>query len=131
LLTSRHLVPKIFRFAPEMVQPCEVEPPETQSSISTTAPSVLEAAVRHFLELAPGWINVPVGVGGEVVVEEDGADVVEEGGALGVEEGGAVVVEEKTGVPVLHAILPPQASPGSGVPSHVQEESCCWGIPIA
>jgi hypothetical protein len=133
LLTSRHLVSKIFRFAPETVQPCEVEPPDTQSSISTTAPSVLEAAVRHFPELALGWINVPVGVGpvgcevvveeeGVDVVEEGGADVVEEGGAVGVEEGGAVVLEEKTGVPVLHAIRPPQASSGSGVPSHVQED---------
>jgi hypothetical protein len=50
------LVPKIFRFDPEMVHPCEVEPPATQSSISTAAPSVLDATLRHFAALAVGWM---------------------------------------------------------------------------
>jgi hypothetical protein len=98
-VTSRHFVPKICRFDPETVQPCEVEPPETQSSISTAAPSVLDAALRHFATLAVGWMYVAVGVGPE-----------------------GAVVEEKTGVPVSHAIDPPQAAPGSGVPSQVQED---------
>jgi hypothetical protein len=50
------------------------------------------------------WFGVGVGVGPDVVV------VV------------VVVVEENTGVPVSHAIEPPQAAPGSGVPSQVQED---------
>jgi hypothetical protein len=99
LETSKHLVPKIFRFDPEMVQPCDVEPPATQSSISTAAPSVLDATLRHFAALAVGWMNVAVEVG---------------------PEGPVVVVVERGGVPVSHAMDPPQASPGSGVPSHVQ-----------
>jgi hypothetical protein len=102
--TSKHLVPKIFRFDPEMVHPCEVEPPATQSSISTAAPSVLDATLRHFAELAVGWMYVAVGVGPE----------------------GPVVVVERTGVPVSHAMDPPQASPGSGVPSHVQVACGLW-----
>jgi hypothetical protein len=55
--------------------------------------------VRHFAAFAVGWMNVAVGVGPE----------------------GAVVVEENTGVPVSHVMDPPQAAPGSGVSSHVQE----------
>jgi hypothetical protein len=58
LVTSKHLVPKTCRVDPEMVQFCEVEPPEIQSSISTAAPSVLDAAVKHFAELALGWMYV-------------------------------------------------------------------------
>jgi uncharacterized protein (DUF1501 family) len=114
LETSKHLVPKIFRFDPEMVQPCDVEPPATQSSISTAAPSVLDATLRHFAALAVGWMNVAVEVGpeGPVVVV---VVVVEVG-----PEGPVVVVVERGGVPVSHAMDPPQASPGSGVPSHVQ-----------
>jgi hypothetical protein len=99
-VTSRHLFPKIWMADPDSVQLCEVEPAETQSSISTTAPSALDAAVRHFAELALGWmywfgVGVPVGPEGAV---------------------------ENTGVPVWHAMEPPQAAPGSGVPLHVQED---------
>jgi hypothetical protein len=68
----------------------------------------LDAALRHLAELALGWkywFGVGVGVGPDVVVV-----VV------------VVVVEENTGVPVSHAIEPPQAAPGSGVPSQVQED---------
>jgi hypothetical protein len=54
LVASRHFEPKICRVDPDVVQPCEVDPPATQSSISTAAPSVLEAAVRHFAELTVG-----------------------------------------------------------------------------
>lgn len=111
-VTSRHMVPKIWRFDPEMVQACEAEP-ETQSSISTTAPLVLDAALRHLEALAVGCTDVAVGVGPEVVVVVV-VDV----------EVAVPVVEEKTGVPVSHAMDPPQTSPGSGVPSHVQEEVC-------
>lgn len=98
LVTSRHLDPKIRKVDPDVVQPCEVDPPATQSSISTAAPSVLDAAVRHFAELTVGWMYVAVAVG------PDGA------------------VEEKTGVPVWHGMAPPHAAPGSGVPSHVHAD---------
>lgn len=46
------------------------------------------------------WFGVGVGVGPEDAV---------------------VVVEVKTGVPVSHRMEPPQAAPGTGVPSQVQE----------
>lgn len=102
-VTSRHLLSKICSAAPATVQLCPVEPPATQSAISTAAPSALEAAVRHFSALRLGWMywfGVGVGVGPEDAV---------------------VVVEVKTGVPVSHGMEPPQAAPGIGVPSQVQE----------
>jgi hypothetical protein len=53
----------------------------------------------------------PLGVEpGDVVVEVGGVEV------------GPEAVEERTGVPVSHAMDPPQAAPGSGVPLHVQED---------
>jgi hypothetical protein len=104
--TSKHLLPKIW-IAPEpetVDQLCDVEPAVMQSSISTTAPSALDAAVRHLPELALGWMYW-FGVGVGVAVGPEGA-----------------VVVEKTGVPVWHAIEPPQAAPGSGLPLHVQDD---------
>lgn len=37
----------------------------------------------------------------------------------------------RMGVPVRHGIDPPQAAPGSGVPSQVQVLSCTCGVPMA
>jgi hypothetical protein len=62
----------------------------------------------------------PEDVGVEVGPEDLGVEVGPED--VGVEVGPEVAVEEKTGVPVSHAMEPPQASPGSGVPLHVQDD---------
>jgi hypothetical protein len=75
------------------------------------------------VEVGPEDMGVEVGledVGVEMGPEDLGVEVGPED--VGVEVGPEVAVEEKTGVPVSHAMEPPQASPGSGVPLHVQDD---------
>lgn len=92
-----------------MVTDVHAEP--LQGSITTAALFALaDAAKQVLVELAPGWMAW-VTFGGVLVVVEV-VDVVE------VE----VEVLEKVGVPVEQGIDPPQALPGSGVPSQVHDD---------
>jgi hypothetical protein len=45
------MLPKTWTLDPETFQNCDSKPLGLQSSISTAAPSVLDAAVRHFAAL--------------------------------------------------------------------------------
>jgi hypothetical protein len=90
---------------------------------------VLDSIAEHVSPLTTIYVIVhpppPLGVDpADVVVEVGPEDVGVEVGPedVGVEVGLEVAVEEKTGVPVLHVMEPPQASPGSGVPLHVQDD---------
>jgi len=50
------MLPKICKVDPDRIQLWEVAPVCSQSSITTGAPLVGDPAVRHFRELAMGWM---------------------------------------------------------------------------
>jgi len=118
-VTSRHMLPNTTKVCPFCTQVCAALL-AVQGWTTTVAPLVLLDAVRQVEALAPGRMVTPVGTA--VALEEVVVVVFE------------VLVElvlEKTGVPVSQVMEPLQASPGSGVLSHVQDEVCCCATPMA